>query len=55
LIGKIQEVIREKAMFIPIRGGVSPAAFGPRVKGNPYKIQPLLWWTCPFEDIELAK
>jgi len=55
LIGKIQVLIREKAMFIPIRGGVSPAAFGSRVTGNPYKIQPLLWWTCPFEDIELAK
>jgi peptide/nickel transport system substrate-binding protein len=54
LIAKIQNLIREKVMFIPIRGGVSPAAFGPRVKGNPYKIQPLIWWTCPFEDIEIT-
>jgi peptide/nickel transport system substrate-binding protein len=54
LIVRIQELIREKTMFILIRGGVSPAAGGPRVKGNPYKTQPLIWWTCPFEDIELA-
>jgi ABC-type transport system substrate-binding protein len=55
LIEKIQELIREKTMFIPLRGGVSPAVFSLRVKGNPYKIQPLIWWTCPFEDLELEK
>jgi len=24
-----------------------------KVKGNPYKIQPMIWYTAPFEDIEL--
>lgn len=28
---------------------------GPRVKGNPFKIQPIIWFTAPFEDIELVK
>jgi hypothetical protein len=23
------------------------------VKGNPYRIQPLVWFTAPFEDMEL--
>ena len=55
LMVRIQELIQEKTMFIPIRGGVSAAAVGPRVKGNPYKIQPLMWFTMPFEDIELEE
>ncbi len=53
LIANIQKLIQEKAMFIPLTSTNSPAAFGPRVKGNPYKIQPLIWFTAPFEDIEL--
>jgi hypothetical protein len=24
------------------------------VKGNPYKIQPMIWFTAPFEDMELV-
>jgi peptide/nickel transport system substrate-binding protein len=54
LIKKLQKVIHEKRMFIPIVQLCSPTAFGPRVKGNPYKIQPILWFPAPFEDIELA-
>jgi hypothetical protein len=23
------------------------------VKGNPYRVQPLIWFTAPFEDLEL--
>jgi len=23
------------------------------VKGNPYRVQPLIWFTAPFEDMEL--
>jgi len=41
-------------MFILLTSTNSPAAFGPRVKGNPYKIQPLIWFTAPFEDMELV-
>jgi len=41
-------------MFIPLTDTNSPAALGPRVKGNPYKVQPLIWFTAPFEDMELT-
>ena len=53
LIARIQSLIHEKTMVIPITSTNSPAAFGRRVKGNPYKIQPLIWFTAPLEDIEL--
>ncbi len=55
LIERIQRMIYERTMFIPLTNTNSPAAFGPRVKGNPYEIQPIMWWTAPFEDIELIK
>jgi peptide/nickel transport system substrate-binding protein len=53
LIGRIQNLIYERTMFIPLTDTNSPAAIGPRVKGDPYKIQPLIWFTAPFEDMEL--
>ena len=53
LIADVQKMIHERSMFIPLTSTNSPAAFGPRVKGNPYKIQPLVWFTAPFEDMEL--
>ncbi len=55
LIIQVQKMIYERMMFIPLTDTNSPAAFGPRVKGNPYKIQPLIWFTSPFEEIELVK
>ena len=55
LIAKIQKMIYEKVMWIPLTNTNSPAALGPRVKGNPYKIQPMIWFTAPFEDMELSK
>ncbi len=55
VIARVQRLIHDKAMFLPLASSNSPAAIGPRVKGNPYKIQPLIWWTAPFEDIELEK
>jgi len=59
LIGRIQRMIHERTMWIPLTSTNSPAALGPRIKGNPYKIQPPksypVWFTCPFEDIELAE
>ena len=55
LMGRIQKLIYERTMFITLTSTNSPAAFGPRVKGNPYKIQPLIWFTAPFEDMELVQ
>lgn len=55
LIVQVQTMIHEKKMFIPITGSGSYGAFGPRVKGNPYMIPPLIYFTAPFEDIELEK
>ncbi len=53
LITRIQKMIHEKDMLIPLNQFCSPAALSLRVKGNPYKIQPILWIPAPFEDIEL--
>ena len=53
LILQVQKMIHERTMFIPLTSTNSPAAFGPRVKGNPYRIQPLIWFTAPMEDMEL--
>jgi ABC-type transport system substrate-binding protein len=53
LIGRIQKLIYDKTMFLFLTATNSPAAFGPRVKGNPYRVQPLIWFTAPFEDMEL--
>jgi ABC-type transport system substrate-binding protein len=55
LITKVQALIHEKMMFIPLTGSNCPTALGPRVKGDPFKIQPLIWYTAPMEDIELNK
>ena len=55
LVGNIQKLIHDKTMFVMLTSTNSPAAFGPRVKGNPYRIQPLIWFTAPFEDMELVK
>jgi ABC-type transport system substrate-binding protein len=54
LMARIQKMIYERTMWIPLTSTNSPAAIGPRVKGNPYKIQPLIWFTAPFEDIEIV-
>ena len=55
LITRIQKLVHEKTMWLPITENSIPTALGPKVKGNPFKIQPLLWLTVPFEDIELEK
>ena len=55
MIERIQRLIYDKTMFIPLTSTNSPAALGPRVKGNPYRIQPLIWFTAPFEDMELVQ
>jgi peptide/nickel transport system substrate-binding protein len=53
LIGQVQNLIYEKRMLLPLTSLNSPTGAGPRIKGNPFKIQPLIWFTAPFEDIEL--
>ena len=55
LIKNIQRLIHEKTMFILLSSSTSPATLGPNIKGNPAKVQPILWFTAPFEDIELAE
>ncbi len=54
LVIRVQKLIHDKTMWIPLTATNIPTAFGPRVKGNPYRIQPLIWFTAPFEDIELV-
>ncbi len=55
LIVRIQNLISERTMVIPIRSGCLNAAFGPKVKGDPHKIQPLIYFSAPFEDVELIE
>ena len=55
IIARIQKEIHDRTMVIPLTSTKSAAAIGPRVKGNPYKVQPLIHFTAPFEDIELVK
>ncbi len=53
LMAKIQKLIYDKVVWIPLTNTSCPTAFGPKVKGNPYKIQPMIWYPAPLEDIEL--
>ncbi len=59
LMERIQKLIYERTMFIPLTATNSPTAVSAKVKGNPYKIQPPnkvmpIWFAAPFEDIELT-
>ena len=54
-LGNIQGLIHEKTQYIPLTATNVPTAFGPRVKGNPFKVQPYIYYTAPFEDIELKQ
>jgi len=53
LIMQIQKLLHERMMWVPLINLNTNTAFGPKVKGNPYKIQPLIWYTTQFEDVEL--
>jgi ABC-type transport system substrate-binding protein len=55
VIAQIQRLMHERTVLIPLRDSVLPNAFGPKVKGNPYKIPPLIWFTAPLEDLELTE
>jgi peptide/nickel transport system substrate-binding protein len=54
LITRIQQIMNEKVMFIYMTWGCSPAAVTPKVKGNPDKLQPIICWAAPLEDMEIA-
>lgn len=54
LIAELQGLIHQKTMFIPIRSSATPHALGPKVKGDPFKIQPFIFFTAPYEDVEMA-
>ncbi len=54
LIVRVQKLLHERIMWVPLINLNTNTVFGPRVKGNPYRIQPRIWFTAPFEDIELA-
>ena len=53
LITRVQNMYHDRTMFVHLIGASSPAAVGPRPKGNPWKIKPIIWWVCPMEDLEL--
>lgn len=53
LIKRIQILIEQRTMFIPVTKVGSPAGLGPRVKGDPFKVQPLVWFIAPLEDVEV--
>ena len=55
LIGRIQKIMYDRTMLLPLIEATAPSAVGPRVKGNPFKMyKPFpLWFPCPMEDLEL--
>ena len=55
LIMRIQKLLYDKRVFTYTQQLNSPAAIGPRVKGNPWLVQnPYpVWIFCPHEDLEL--
>ena len=54
LITRVQNMCHDRTVFIPLVGLSSPAALGPRPKGNLWKIRPpLMWWVSPMEELEL--
>lgn len=55
LIISLQKLIHAKKMLIPMNQLGSPTAMSQKIKGNPFKIQPMLWFPAPFEDMELIQ
>lgn len=53
LVGRIQKIIYDKTVSIPVTRADIQSAAGPRLKGDPFKVHPLAWWPAPVEDIEL--
>ena len=52
-IARIQRMMHEKTMFIFLTDTNTPAAVGPKLKDNAWRIDPFIWFTSPFEDIEI--
>ena len=48
LIGRIQKLIYDRTMVIPLMRAAVPSAIGPRVKGDPFKFRGgfPLWFPC---------
>ena len=55
LMIRLQWLIHDKTMFIPVTTANMPTAVSMKVKGNPFKVQPLLSLAGPMEDIELTR
>jgi len=55
LISSLQWLIHDKTMFIPLTNTNSPSALSMKVKGNPWKVQPLVCLIVPLEDVELTR
>lgn len=52
LVTRVQKLIYDKVMWLPLTSNNVPTALSPKVKGNPFKIPPMMWYATPFEDIE---
>ncbi len=53
LLTRIQRLIYDKTMYLFITYTTAPVGLGSKVKGNPFKVSAPIWFTAPFEDIEL--
>ena len=54
LIGRIQNLIYEKVMYLPLTSTSTLYALGPRVKGDPWKNERVLGFPSSFEDMEVV-
>jgi peptide/nickel transport system substrate-binding protein len=54
IVVRIQNLIYDRNMYLPLTFVNNPNAHGPRAKGNPYRI-PMIWYPTPFEDIEISE
>ena len=56
LIARIQKLIYDRTMVIPLFRASVPTIIGSRVKGNIFNFRkPPLWFPGPLEDLELNK
>ena len=55
LISRMQRLIYDRTMVVPLMRASVPSAVGPRVKGDPFKFRKgfPLWFPAPMEDFEL--
>jgi peptide/nickel transport system substrate-binding protein len=55
LIGRVQKLVSEKVMYLPLNSSSTLWAVGPRVKEGPWRKERVLGFPCPFEDMELVE